>query len=269
MESKTRTGVRALLAGALVSAALAAPTPAYAQPLAHPQDDYAGSQIAKHEGTAAPALLDVKADDDAMGLDVASYQGNVDWGAVARGGGSFAYAKATEGVTYTNPYFGQQYNGSYEAGLAHGAYHFALPDVSDGATQANFFVDHGGAWSKDGRTLPPALDIEYNPYGDTCYKLTADQMVAWIKAFSDQIWYRTGVAPTIYTSYTWWTKCTGNSNVFRANPLWIPRYGTDVGTLPGGWTSQVIWQFADKGGFPGDQNRFNGNADRLRAFTLG
>lgn len=269
MESRTRTVVRALLAAALVTAMLATPTPASAQPLAHPDDDYAGSQIAKHEGTGDGSLLAVKANDDALGLDVASYQGNVDWAAVSRNGGSFAYSKATEGITYTNPYFGQQYNGAYSAGLAHGAYHFGLPDVSDGATQANYFVDHGGAWSRDGRTLPPALDIEYNPYGDTCYKLSPDQMVAWIKAFSDQIWNRTRVAPVIYTSYTWWTKCTGNTNAFRANPLWIPRYGTDVGTLPGGWTSQAIWQFADKGTFPGDQNRFNGNADRLHAFTLG
>jgi len=258
-----------LLAGVLVTATLAAPTPASAQPLAHPQDDYAGPQIAKHEGTGGGPLLDVRANDDVLGLDVASYQGNVGWAAVVGNGAKFAYSKATEGITYTNPYFAQQYNGAYAAGLAHGAYHFALPDVSDGPTQANFFVDHGGAWSNDGRTLPPALDIEYNPYGDTCYKLTPEQMTAWVKAFSEQIWYRTHVPPTIYTSYTWWTKCTGNTTVLSRNPLWIPRYGTDVGTLPGGWKTQTIWQFADKGTFPGDQNRFNGNGDTLRAFTLG
>src|SRR3954452_13304571 len=149
MESTTRTGVRALLAGVLVTAMLAAPTSASAQPLAHPQDDYAGSQIAKHEGVGGGPLLAVKANDDALGLDVASYQGNVDWPAASRNGGKFAYAKASEGISYTNPFFAQQYNGSLAAGLTHGAYHFALPDVSDGATQANFFVDHGGGWSRD------------------------------------------------------------------------------------------------------------------------
>jgi GH25 family lysozyme M1 (1,4-beta-N-acetylmuramidase) len=269
MESMTRTGVRALLAGALAAAALAAPTPAYARPLAHPQDDYAGSQIAAHEGTGGGPLLDVRADDDAMGLDVASYQGNVDWDSVARGGGSFAYVKASEGVTYTNPFFTQQYTGSYDAKLAHGAYHFGLPDVSDGRTQADYFFAHGGGWSKDGRTLPPALDIEYNPYGDTCYKLSPEQMVNWIKDFVAELGKRAGRPPAIYTSYTWWTKCTGNSADFGANPLWIPRYGTDVGVLPAGWKSQAIWQFADKGAFPGDQNRFNGDAAKLHAFVTG
>ena len=269
MESKTRTIVRAALAGVLLTAAVAVPTPASARPLAHPQDDYAGSQIARHEGRGGGPLLEVKANDDALGLDVASYQGNVDWAAVARNGGTFSYAKASEGISYTNPFFAQQYNGSFAAGLTHGAYHFALPDVSDGPTQANYFVDHGGGWSRDGRTLPPALDIEYNPYGDTCYKLTAEQMVSWIRGFTDQVQKRTGRVPAIYTSYTWWTKCTGNNASFWGNPLWIPRYGTDVGTLPAGWKTQAIWQFADKGVFPGDQNRLNGNTDGLRALALG
>ena len=39
----------------------------------------------------------------------------------------FAYVKATEGRTYRNPYFAQQYNGSYNVGMIRGAYHFALP----------------------------------------------------------------------------------------------------------------------------------------------
>lgn len=40
-----------------------------------------------------------------------------------------------------------------------------------GADQANSSVDNGGGWSADGKTLPGALDIEYSPYGDTCYGL--------------------------------------------------------------------------------------------------
>lgn len=270
MESTPRTSLRALLAGVLVTAMVAAPTPASAQPLAHPQDDYAGSQIAKHEGTGGGPLLDVRANDDVLGLDVASYQGTVDWAAVARNGGKFAYSKATEGITYTNPSFGQQYNGSYAAGLTHGAYHFALPDVSDGATQANFFVDHGGAWSRDGMTLPPALDIEYNPYGANCYGLSQAAMVAWVHAFSDRVVARTKRYPTIYTSTKWWTQCTGNNGGFGANnPLWTPFYGSSVGALPAGWGFLTVWQYADKGTFPGDQDRFNGAYDRLKALANG
>ena len=100
------------------------------------------------------------------GVDVSSYQRTV--ALVRRStprGIRFAYVKATEGRTYRNPYFHTQYLGAYRAGMAHGAYHFAIPNISDGSTQASIFVAHGGGWSADGRTLPGVLDIEYNPYG--------------------------------------------------------------------------------------------------------
>ena len=106
------------------------------------------------------------------GQDVSGHQGNVNWSAQWSAGSRFAYVKATEGTYYTNPYFAQQYNGSYNVGMIRGSYHFARPDTTSGATQANYFVDHGGGWSRDGRTLPGALDIEYNPYGATCYGLS-------------------------------------------------------------------------------------------------
>ncbi|MFF8772363.1 lysozyme [Kitasatospora sp. NPDC015120] len=240
-------------------------------PPIHPELDFAGSTVAAHEGRgpgAAPAAA--LAVTQTPGLDVSSYQGNVAWSTVRANGARFAYVKATEGTTYTNPYFAQQYNGSYNAGLIRGAYHFALPDRSSGTAQANWFVDHGGGWSKDGKTLPPALDIEYNPYGATCYGLSQSAMVSWIRAFSTTVHTRTGRYPTIYTTTNWWTTCTGNNASFGAtNPLWIARYASTVGTLPAGWSYQTIWQHADSGTFPGDQNLFNGAFDRVQALANG
>ncbi|MGW4892034.1 lysozyme [Kitasatospora sp. NPDC004240] len=238
-------------------------------PPLHPERDFAGSTVAAHEGRSgvpAPSLTVTQT----PGLDVASYQGNVDWASVKAKGARFAYVKATEGTTYRNPYFAQQYNGSYNVGLIRGAYHFALPDRSSGYAQATWFVDHGGGWSRDGRTLPPALDIEYNPYGATCYGLSQSAMVSWIRSFSDTVRSRTGRYPTIYTTTNWWATCTGNHGGFGAtNPLWIARYSSTVGTLPNGWSYQTFWQYADSGTFPGDQNLFNGAYDRLQALANG
>jgi GH25 family lysozyme M1 (1,4-beta-N-acetylmuramidase) len=131
-------------------------------------------------------------------------------------------------------------------------------------------VNHGGGWSGDGRTLPPALDIEYNPYGATCYGLSQSAMVSWIQAFGNQVHALTGRYPTIYTSTSWWTSCTGNSSALAANnPLWIARYSSSVGTLPSGWSYYTIWQYASSGTFPGDQDYFNGAYDRLQALANG
>jgi GH25 family lysozyme M1 (1,4-beta-N-acetylmuramidase) len=210
--------------------------------------------------SAAPAGL--------PGMDVSSYQGNVNWSAAWNNGARFAYVKATEGTGYTNPYFAQQYNGSYNVGMIRGAYHFALPDRSSGATQADFFVGHGGGWSKDGKTLPGALDIEYNPYGSTCYGLSQSGMVSWISSFVNRYHYRTGRWASIYTTTNWWVTCTGNYSGFSSNdPLWIARYSSTVGTLPAGWATYSFWQWASSGTFPGDQDVWNGSWDRLKVLA--
>ncbi|MEP7019272.1 MAG: GH25 family lysozyme [Pseudonocardiales bacterium] len=206
------------------------------------------------------------------GMDVSSHQTNVDWAAAWSNGGRFAIVKATEGITYKSPEYAQQYNGSASVGMVRGAYHFALPGRSSGSVQADFFVNNGGGWTRDGKTLPPSLDIEYNPYsadGNSCYNLSQSAMVSWIHAFSNQVKARTGRDPIIYTTTDWWTTCTGNSSAFGVNPLWIARYSSSPGTLPAGWSAQTIWQNADAGVLPGDQNIFNGNQTALVALANG
>lgn len=202
-----------------------------------------------------------------LGMDVSNWQGDVNWPSYWGQGFKFAYVKATEGDYYVNPRFAQQYNGSYNVGMIRGAYHFGTPNDSGGATQANYFVDHGGGWSRDGKTLPGVLDIEYNPYGATCYGKTTTQMVDWIRAFLNQYKARTTRDAVIYTTTDWWTQCTGNSSAFnQTNPLWIARYNTSPGTLPGGWPFHTIWQFTDS---PLDKNYFNGDLSRVIALANG
>ncbi|MBO0890931.1 MAG: lysozyme, partial [Acidothermales bacterium] len=153
-----------------------------------------GSTIAAHEGsqTMATPTVQTLATSSVRGNDVSHWQGSINWSTVYSKGARFSYAKATEGTSYRDPRFGANYLGAYKAGLKHGAYHFALPNKSTGATQANYFADHGGAWSKDGKTLPGTLDIEYNPYGSTCYGKSQSAMRSWIASFINRYHYRTG-----------------------------------------------------------------------------
>jgi len=202
------------------------------------------------------------------GMDVSGYQGNVSWSTAYNNGARFAYVKATEGTSYTNPYFAQQYNGSYNAGMIRGAYHFAHPNSSSGTTQADYFAAHGGGWSGDGKTLPPALDIEYNPSGAECYGLSKSAMVSWVRAFSNEIHARYNKYPMIYTTLDWWTTCTGNSSAFAAtNPFWIAKYSSTAPTPPAGTATWTMWQYADSGTFPGDQDEFNGSYSQLQALA--
>jgi GH25 family lysozyme M1 (1,4-beta-N-acetylmuramidase) len=262
----TAAAVLALTGSALAAGPSAGATP---NPITHPDQDHMGSGVAAHFG-ARPAGSDVSAAVAGLpGLDVSSHQGNVNWTTVKNNGAKFAYVKATEGTSYTNPYFSQQYVGSYNVGLIRGAYHFATPNTSGGAAQADYFAAHGGAWSADHHTLPGALDIEYNPYGATCYGLSQASMRSWIHAFVNEYHAKTGRWAVIYSTLDWWTSCTGNSDTTFAqnDPLWIARYSSSAGTLPAGYGAYTIWQYASSGTFPGDQDTFNGSAARLLALA--
>jgi GH25 family lysozyme M1 (1,4-beta-N-acetylmuramidase) len=242
--------------------------PVASAPVTHPNDDFMGSTITANEGAPpSPPVPPPPSGATLQGLDVSNYQGAVNWGAVAAGGASFAYIKATEGTGFVDGQFAGNSAGSAAAGLAHGAYHFALPDRSSGASQANFFVNHGGGWVADGSTLPPVIDMEYNPYGPTCYGLSKGQMAAWVADFSNTVHARTGRWPAIYTTTNWWSTCTGNNAGFGADPLWIARYSSTPGALPAGWSFYSFWQYADGGVFPGDQDIFSGSADELHFFA--
>lgn len=264
--------VSALAAAGLLTAAGANAAPVEKQPT--PEAREAGitapgeAAMGWKERTVRPrsqSTTAVAAPSGVPGIDVSNWQGKVDWAGQWGAGKRFAYVKATEGTTYTSPSFSHQYTGSYNAGFLRGAYHFALPDSSSGATQANHFVDNGGGWSADGKTLPGALDMEWNPYGATCFGKSQTQMVSWINSFLNQYKARTGRYPVIYTNTNWWTQCVGHDTSFaQKSPLWLARYSSTAGTPPTGWSTYSFWQYSDT---PIDQNVWNGTLDRLKYFA--
>ena len=69
----------------------------------------------------------------ANGLDVSGWQhpngATIDWAPVRASGRSFAFVKATEGLSYTNPYFGVDWAGLQANGMLRGAYHYGRPEL--------------------------------------------------------------------------------------------------------------------------------------------
>ncbi|MHC6176491.1 cell wall-binding repeat-containing protein [Glutamicibacter sp. X7] len=224
-----------------------------------------------------------------LGIDVSRHQGQVDWSYAKNKGVRFSYAKATQSWPdglYKDPNFTQNYTGAAAAGLLRGAYHFALPAHSSGAAQAKEFLANGGGWSADGKTLPPLLDIEWNPYsatsypqgrGDVCYGMTPAELVAWIKDFGSTIKSATGRLPMIYTAQSWWDQCTGDSTAFASWPLHVSLYPTaavpkNPRELPEGWKSFNMWQYTSNSDLIGsnryvDANVWNGDLTSLKDFA--
>lgn len=258
--SVTRRRVIAAGVGVAVALATAVALPAAA----------VASPPARSGAGAARNLTGVTPGAPTPGMDVSAAQGNVDWPTAWRNGARFVYIEATEGTTYTNPYFATQTAGASAVGMEHGAYHFAHPNLSSGQTQADFLVTHGGGWSQDGQTLPPLLDIEADGSSGFCYGLSQAGMVTWLKNFTAEVHTRTTRWPVIYTSPAWWATCTGNDTSFGVNdPLFVTGTTSGPGTLPAGWSTATFWQSVDSGVFPGSDDWFNGTVDQLKAFANG
>ncbi|MEU1839503.1 GH25 family lysozyme [Micromonospora chersina] len=194
------------------------------------------------------------------GVDVSYFQGpSLDWAATARGGARFAYIRASEqdgrAVPHNNPdpYYATNHAGARANGLYTGAYHRARPDLSSGRQQADVLLGFA-PYVADGRSLPPMLDIEW-PRADwgvnDCYNMTPAQLVAWIRDFVTEIAVRTGRQAMIYTNTNWWNPCTGSSQSFAANPLFIANYAQNPPPLPAGWSSFTVWQHAAGAPVPG------------------
>ncbi|GAA0958841.1 glycoside hydrolase family 25 protein [Virgisporangium aurantiacum] len=205
------------------------------------------------------------------GLDVSSHQnerGTISWTQVRGAGQSFVYLKATEGVSYTNPYYAGNNSGARTAGLLRGAYHFARPDSSagDAVAEARYFVSVTGT-ALAGQ-LPPALDIEAND------GLSPTALVAWAKAFLAEVERLTGRVPVIYTGPAFWRSAMGDSREFHRHPLWIAQYSTGGPSIPGGWPAYTFWQNTSSfrvAGITGnvDHNFFPGTLAQLQALAAG
>jgi GH25 family lysozyme M1 (1,4-beta-N-acetylmuramidase) len=250
---------------------------AHPGPLPDDHEDTAPDTADSAEDTDAPVdpwASDPTDDAPLLGVDVSRWNGTVDWEAAYADGVRFVMVKATESDWYQSPTYQDQYDGAYSAGMIRGAYHFATPDDTDGATQARWFVENGGDWTADGYTLPGVLDIEYNPYGSTCYGLSKSDMIAWITDFNEEYIALTGRAPLVYTNQDWWNSCVGSSDLPQTNPLWVAYWSSGDPALPSGWDTYTFWQYTAEGSVEGvegdvDLNRFPGSTRALRAFALG
>ncbi|MBT0565606.1 glycoside hydrolase family 25 protein [Williamsia sp. CHRR-6] len=204
------------------------------------------------------------------GPDVSSWQ-HVDgtlinWFAVRASGQQFAMVKATEGLTYVNPYFVPDSIGMRLAGVARGSYHYADPALP-AAPQAALFalVTLGINGYGD---LPPVLDLEKTG------GLRPAALATWTQQYLDTVQALTGRMPIIYTYPSFWRTAMANTTRFTRYPLWIADYNgaSSPGPLPGGWPNWTFWQYTSTAVVPGipgraDMNRYSGSQGDLRTLA--
>ncbi|MBI3165980.1 MAG: LysM peptidoglycan-binding domain-containing protein, partial [Chloroflexi bacterium] len=189
-------------------------------------------------------------------------------------GQRYVFAKATEGITYKDPTFDDNWFGAKSAGLLRGAYHFFRCNV-DAKKQADYFIDYVKT-VKDNGELPPVLDLE------THDGMTKDKIVPAAKTWLDRVEAAFGKKPIIYSGQYFLQDYLvvaggGPPTWAKDYPLWLAQYpynyqeGTKP-TLPRGWFSYTFWQYSDKGVVNGinaavDMNLFNGTLEELYKFA--
>lgn len=197
----------------------------------------------------------------ADGVDVSNWQGKVSWSKVKSGGVTFAFMKASEGTTYTDPMLRANWAGAAQQGIFRGAYHFARPSVGSATAQARYFVNQVGSFANPG-DLPPVLDLEATG------GLGATALQTWVATWLQTTEQLTGRTPIIYCSPYFWIDHLGNSTAFHHYPLWIAHYTTGSPLVPGSWPTWTFWQRTSSGSVNGisgsvDMNRFNGTSQQL------
>lgn len=186
------------------------------------------------------------------GIDIASYQANLDAGKVA---GDFVIVKATEGTGYINPFCDKHYQQAKAAGKKLGVYHFARNTQNSAEAEAKHFVDNIKGYIKQAIMV---LDWE-DGTGD----------VAWAKAWLDKVHELTGVKPMIYMSESVVNSHDWSSVVAGDYGLWVAKYRdmaadfnydmSQAGTAPSVkyWKGYAMWQWTSSGRLDG----YDGNLD--------
>jgi GH25 family lysozyme M1 (1,4-beta-N-acetylmuramidase) len=197
------------------------------------------------------------------GIDVSSWQGHIDWSAVARSGVRYAIVRIGDG-TYHDPRFSENWRGAHAAGLIRGAYQYFEPRT-DPIVQANLVIDavgHLGAGD-----LPVTIDVE-KPSPGVSPAAYARAIHRWV----DRVTTGTGRRPIIYTGRYYWDPYVASSD-FRTYPLWHAQYtSASCPNINDRWHDWAFWQYTSSGRVSGiagrvDRNRFNGTFTQLQALA--
>lgn len=179
------------------------------------------------------------------GIDVAKYQGQIDWQAARRAGVAFAFIKATEGGDRVDDLFLANWRAAGKAGLPRGAYHFFY-FCRPAFEQALWYKKNVPV---DRKALPPVLDMEWNHKSPTCtFRPEPDAVRKEMDVFLRQVARHYGKTPIIYTTV----------DFFEHNQLWkirgYPFWLRSVAGHPSekyGDQNWTFWQYTGTGVVPG------------------
>lgn len=171
------------------------------------------------------------------GIDVSNWQGNINFAEVKEAGIEIVYMKASEGTSYIDSYFNQNYDNAKKNGLKVGFYHYVdARSVEDAIEEAKFFVS-----VISGKIPDCKLAMDFESFGDLSYQEVNEIGIAFMKEVE-----RLSKKQMIIYSDAY------NSNYvfgeeFKKYPLWVAQYEVEEPDSNNKWSTWAGWQYTDEG----------------------
>ena len=201
-----------------------------------------------------------------LGTDVYHGDDPINWNTVKANGYTYAWCKATQGTTYTDPDFVSNITSGETAGMYMGAYDFNDAENQTATAEANYFLSVAGSYIK-ACEMPPVLDLEdpsSGPALSSAFSSTA--LTNWVQTWMTTVQTATGITPVLYTTRGYAAYLNSSLNGY---PLWVadPDGSTTVAPSTGSWTTYAFKQYSFTATIPGlgssggaDADVFNGSS---------
>lgn len=163
------------------------------------------------------------------GIDVSGWQGNINFEEVKNSGIEIVYMKASEGSSFVDPYFDQNYTNAKANGLKVGFYHYLTArSVEEAVEEARFFVA-----TISGKIPDCKLAMDFESFGNLSISEINQIGIAFVKTVE----HLSNKEVVIYSD-------TSNAtSVFEGEltnyTLWVAQYEVEQPTPNGNWNTWV------------------------------
>jgi len=182
------------------------------------------------------------------GIDISSYNGDIDFNAVRNDSVEVVIIKATEGVAFRDDCLEIYYNGAKNSVIPHiGFYHFMSEKTSPTKQAEDFY----NAIKDKEYDIKPCLDVETNNLGRSTEEIT-DRCLEFVNHFKEI----SGQDCIIYSG-AYFAQDNLDERLANISWLWIAHYGVDKPLWIPNWGEYVGHQYSESGSVSG----INGNVD--------
>lgn len=176
---------------------------------------------------------------ESKGIDVSSFQGNIDWPAVGLSDIEFAIVRATYGTTGVDRNFKRNMEGIKGTDIYPGSYHYCYAhNKQEAIAEAKHFLDCIKPYPL---YYPAALDLEELSIAELGKDAVTDIILAFTNTLRDARYY-----PILYTNPNWLMNYIDTGRIQNLD-IWLAQWGPEFTYKK----NVTIWQYSQDGSVPG------------------